>query len=644
MLSWFFRPESTTIKPDKCCLSCSPIAEEIRSHGTKIIPATEGESMTPATSYPKLEWEGQTFPEPAARSRFSSASLRLSASAGVSGILLWMCYFPLAWGWLAWVALVPMLGLVRSRISARWVFAFAMVGGLIFYGPVLQWMRVADPMMYWTWLALSIHCSLFVGVGLLLIRRLDRDTRLPLVLTMPAVWTFLEYLRSVLLTGFPWYFLGHTQHNFLPVIQIADLGGAYAVTFLVAAVNAWFFELLDGWGRFRQWLDLRPAASRGWMTWAFGWVAPPVLLALTLGYGFWRLGQTEFEQGPTVALLQGNLDQRLRNMAFSTDEDVDKAQQAMVDHYWELTEQAAKQQPELIVWPETSWPGYWVQSAAGQPDEDSRHLIKFFEDHWHTNVLLGLNSRVGTLGSGPRFNSAVLLQPGGTVGGRYDKIHRVPFGEYVPFRDVLPWMNVFAPYDFDYSITPGDQLTRLPLGKYHFGVLICFEDTDPFLGRQYVCPDADEPKVDFLVNISNDGWFNGTSEHEEHLANCRFRAVECRRAVARAVNMGISAVIDGNGKVLAPETVPPISGLSRAPSWIVDQDRTSEPGLTIDRWSEFKKVAGVLTAPIPIDHRSSLYARWGDWLPLTCGGLVVAGYILKLVGGSARRKQYLQAT
>src|SRR5207245_11036280 len=130
---------------------------------------------------------------------------------------------------------------------------------------------------------------------------------------------------------------------------------------------------------------------------------------------------------------------------------------------------------------------------------------------------------------------------------------------------------------FDYSVQPGEKLTRFQVGAHSFGVLICFEDTDPTLARQYARPESGEPPVDFLLNISNDGWFDGTSEHNEHLASCRFRAIECRRAVARAVNMGISAVIDGNGRVIAL------------------------PGPT---WDASKKVAAILTAAVPIDPRS----------------------------------------
>src|SRR5262249_9081680 len=148
-----------------------------------------------------------------------------------------------------------------------------------------------------------------------------------------------------------------------------------------------------------------------------------------------------------------------------------------------------------------------------------------------------------------KYNSALLLKPlprdamsapGDPVlfrsapAGRYDKMHLVPFGEYVPLGDELPFMRWFTPYTKDYEGRAGEKWTRFPVaaqnGKnYTFGCLICYEDSDPYLARQYV---ASEP-VNFLVNISNDGWFNGTEEHEQHLAICRFRAIESRRAVVR---------------------------------------------------------------------------------------------------------------
>jgi apolipoprotein N-acyltransferase len=179
-------------------------------------------------------------------------------------------------------------------------------------------------------------------------------------------------------------------------------------------------------------------------------------------------------------------------------------------------------------------------------------------------------------------------------------------------------MSQFAPYEDDYSVAIGQNFSRFPMGAHTFGVIICYEDTDPGLARQYVGGDGGAP-VDFLVNISNDGWFNGTEEHEQHLAICRFRAIECRRAIVRAVNMGVSAVVDGNGRVLQPERTPE-TGFEH---WSV----SGNEALPVSAWHEYKKVAAVLTASVPIDSRTSLYGRWGDWLPWLCWLMIGLGLV-----------------
>jgi apolipoprotein N-acyltransferase len=463
---------------------------------------------------------------------------------------------------------------------------------------------------------LALYCSLFFPAGVYLLRRLEGHTRLPLTLTFPVGWTALEYFRAHFGTGFPWYFLGHSQHDFLPVIQVSDLAGAYAVTFLVAAVNALIFERLYRGTWFRALLSLRePPSSVTNGSQRSQLIAVLLLLAAVLGYGFWRLGQDGFATGPRVALIQGNIPQRIRNAAFV---DLEAVATDMVLHYKELSDQAASQEPkpDLIVWPETSYPREWADVSPELPadrvpplwrqaESDSRKLAHAVADRWKTDVLLGINRSFLGPDEHPRsYNSAVLIERNGQASGHYDKIHRVPFGEYVPLRDWLPWMDAFAPYGFDYSISPGKSFTHFSLNGYHFGVIICYEDTDPYLARQYLRPGGAGPAVDFFLNISNDGWFDGTSEHEQHLAICRFRAVECRRAVARAVNMGISAVIDGNGRIIAL------------------------PGSS---WASSKKIAAVLTAAIPIDQRSSLYARWGDWLPWTCWLTIAGGMVWSII-------------
>jgi apolipoprotein N-acyltransferase len=594
-----------------------------------------------------------------------------------TSLLLYLSYFPVACGWLAWVGLTPLLALARSTARPRVVYLSAWLGGLALYLPVLQWLRVADPRMYFTWAFLAAYCALYFPLALYLIRRLGRGTRLPLVLTAPAVWVALEFFRANFGPGFSWYLLGHTQHDFLPVIQMADLTGAYGVSFLVVAVNALLAEVLYARGWFRGLVAPSGASAPCGRTWLLGQgVAVLAFVLAALAYGGWRLGQEARAPGPRLALVQGNVPQQLRNQGSDADDPGrERAVEAMVDHFERLSDRAAAYRPDLIVWPETSYPFDWTDVDLNNPADRvtddwrrgywaSQEQARYAALRWHTAVLLGMNARVleGD-GTRHRYNSAVLVDlrrdpETGRVrwtAGRYDKIYRVPLGEYVPLRDWLPWLNRFAPYDFDYSISEGRQCTRFPLtprggGRgYVFGVVICYEDTNPDRVRPYAGSDG-RPPADFVLNLSNDGWFDGTSEHEQHLAICRFRAVECRRAVARAVNMGISAVVDGNGRVLRPVPAPtpeqlaallavappagtaatlswPALALNRpdARVWAVPPTGGRAEELPVAEWGAYKKVSGVLLAAVPLDRRDSLYARWGDWLPWACWALVLGG-------------------
>ncbi len=543
---------------------------------------------------------------------------RVFLPAVASGALLWAAFFPLNLGPVAFVALAPWLTLVRAPVSRRRRYLAAYVGGVAFFLPALQWLRVAHPAMYVSWLGLAAMCPLYWVVGLALLRRLDRVPGVPLAASVPVVWVGLEYVRAHFPTGFDvlthvglhqkagfgWYFLGYAQHEFLPLVQVADLGGVYAVSAVVAAVN----------GLTAEWL-MRSAVVRGVLRWeAVPAPGLPRLLAATagtaglfaaaVGYGLVRLNHPEFAAGPRVTAIQGSVPQ------FQKENDG----RSLGETYAALHLRAATASapPDLIVWPETCFPGDWLAAAPGAapPPPEAREQIArcaayFASQGWRVPVLLGLGSVEWEGDEAWKYNSALLLTPTGAPVGRYDKIHLVPFGEYVPFRGTFPWLQMFTPYTGEYSCRPGERWTRFPLttadGRpFTFASLICYEDSDPSLARRYVAL-AGAPPVDFFVNLSNDGWFDGTEEHEQHLAICRFRAVECRRSVVRAVNMGISAVIDPDGRVVAL------------------------PGPT---WAASKKVEGVLAAAVPIDGRDSVYARHGDWLPGVCWVAALIGVMV----------------
>ena len=558
-----------------------------------------------------------------------AAGKRTLLCALTTSLLLYLSYFPAGWGFLCWIALVPLLCLVRSRARPRWIYWSAYLSGLCFYLPAVQWMRVADPRMYFTWLALSFYCATYFPLCLLLVRKLDRRTRLPLALTLPAVWVALEYFRAcfpfycIVDGGFPWYLLAYSQHRFLSLIQIADVTGPYGISFLLVAVNALVFGWLYRVGAFRRLTGL-PAEGESAGRASLAFQSAVALLAFTacLGYGSWRLGQNAFRPGPFIALLQTNVPQSARKDRTSPDEEERQKSLGQLDVAGNSLHHLAvdwRRKPALIVWPETSWPDEWdeipADIARGRiPKSQLKAGLAAREARAH--LLLGMNTNVWSDDEHrTRYNSAILVRPDGSYAGRYDKIHRVPFGEYIPLRE-LSFMNKLAPYNFDYSIASGTRLDPLPLGAYRFGVVICYEDTDSRRARAYLDP-ARDAKADFVVNISNDGWFDGTSEHEEHLAICRFRAIECRRSIVRSVNMGISAVIDGNGRVLAPELV---DEKETVRLWELKQGAGELP---VSRWGEFKKVPGVLFATVPLDDRISLYARFGDWLPGLCWLLLV---------------------
>lgn len=583
-----------------------------------------------------------------------AAWLCLSAPA-CSAILLWACFHPVAWGaYLGWIALTPFLVLIRAQSRPRFVYLCAFLCGIVFYVPVLSWMSVADKSMVAAWLALSVYCSLFFPAALCCMRVLDR-LKLPLVLTAPMVWVAFEYVRCWALTGFPWYLMAHTQHDVLPMIQITDLGGVFLVSFVVVAVNALVFDIAYQVPEVRGWFgqaELEPyryyasleILNRGSLGECLmrrnlileGTVVAAALLG-TFVYGEYRMGQAKFQPGPTVALLQSSIDQRLRE---NQDQ---RSRDAVTKHFSPLVMIALNNpRPDLVIWPETSYPMAWCETSRDLPLEDeppdwreevlsTKAALKELAATTKVPHLLGMNAfQYYAPGKRPRaYNSAILLNPAlddkgkptGKFDGKFDKVHRVPFGEYILMGDWFPFLAYLTPYEGDFGIQAGKKLTRFQSGRHHFGVLICYEDTDPFMARRYLEDSDDGPPVDFLVNMSNDGWFNGSSEHEEHLAVCRFRAIECRRSMVRAVNMGVSAVIDGNGRIMKANHIAD----SDPALWTVNMAALGANDLPTSQWHLFKKKAGVLKAIVPIDQRYSFYAATGDWLPIGSWVVLAAG-------------------
>lgn len=562
---------------------------------------------------------------------------RVFLPAIVTGPLLWAAFFPLNLGPIAFFALAPWLALVRAPVSGKRLYFAGYLGGLAFFLPALQWVRVAHPAMYASWFGLALVCPLFWVAALFLLRRVDQLKLVPLSISVPIVWVALEYVRAHFPTGFPflqhvglyqmigfgWYFLGYTQHEFTALTQIAELGGVYAVSFVVAMVNGAVAEWVLRSPAVLRWLHWNESPRVAWLP---AWTGSAAVVAMSvIGFGSSLLDHAPFESGPKVAAIQASVGQS------------DKMEDlgGLVTRYNRLCVQASRD-ADLVVWPETCYPfGWFTVDPKVPPSQVPPKIAETVEKHemivrkfatgqhslttlvnhpelvmppWRSPVLLGLNGYEWDGSREVPTNTALFVDAQGNPLGRYDKMHLVIFGEYVPFRETMPWLQAFTPYSHDYSCRPGGKWTRFLLEcsdgrSFFFGCLICYEDSDPYMARQYALPEPGKSagEANFLVNISNDGWFDGTEEHEQHLAICRFRAIEARRSIVRAVNMGISAVIDPDGRVIAL------------------------PG---DSWSTSKKMDGIVSANVPIDHRVSLYSRLGDWLPAGCWLLLTLGHFL----------------
>ncbi len=567
-----------------------------------------------------------------------AAGASMRAALGMScltALLLWASFPPLNWSPLAWIAPVPLLSLVRLTVPTRRMMLAAYLGGCAFFIPALQWMRLGDPTMYIAWLALACYVAvsfpILVGVCRIALYRWS----IPLGISAPVVWVGLEYARAHLLTGFAWYFLGHTQYRWLELIQISDLVGAYGVSLVMmmtaAALtsllpNAWFRRLRllppsvalaqPAEQNFAEPLNSAVIPFRVWPAYL-----AVTVFALTLTYGYVRRGQADFQPGPRVALIQGNF---LASLRIPPE---DYGQQFLT--HLRLTAHAVREQPDLIVWPESMFRWPLTSAPAGMSDEELQKLApkappQFWRDTAVQDTLAGEARKAGAAilfgidcvdlqkdGRIQRTNSAVLSRPDVGLAGRYDKIHLVPFGEYLPFQKSMPWLQKLTPYPSDFGLHAGQSGAVFDYGPWRMTPVICFEDTVPHLVRQLVQSgekQGDGKPVDLLVNLSNDGWFHGSSGLDQHLITAAFRAVECRTPLVRAVNTGVSAFIDGDGGIMTPETF--IDGDR--------QGRTSPRDPKTGAW--YKQLNAAQVTTVPLDHRRSFYVQSGDWFAMLCLG------------------------
>jgi apolipoprotein N-acyltransferase len=446
--------------------------------------------------------------------------------ACLSGLLLCLIFPTFDMEILGWVSLVPLLFAIHRENPLTSLYLGFTTGFVYFLG-ILYWVIVAINtyggihfiLSAVILLLLVVYLSLYVATFAFLLSYIRQRVQWDMVVVAPFLWVGLEYVRSFFLTGFPWATLGYSQYLNLPLIQVADITGVYGISFLILLVNAAVFNFISVVGR----REKSPPIREG--------VVVLAILCVVFGYGIAKAKRVErissHGRNIKIGLAQGNIDQSIKwNAAY---------QEKTLRVYQDLSFTLAGEQPSLIIWPETATPFFF------QSEEKYRPRVLEVAEKTGAYLLFGSPS-YGWAGKKVKYyNSAYLVSPQGEVIGRYDKIHLVPFGEYVPLSDMLFFLESLSAVG---NLSPGKtiQNLRFPLGD--FGVLICFEIIFPNLCRKFVKGGAN-----FLVTITNDAWFGRTSAPHQHLSMATFRAIENRVSIARAANTGISAFIDAKGEI-----------------------------------------------------------------------------------------------
>jgi len=482
----------------------------------------------------------------------------------ISGLMLVLAFPPFDLFPVAWIALVPLLIAIWDK-SARVSFLIGMLTGLVYFLGTIYWVfhsmyfygYIAAPLSALILLLLCLYLSLYTGLFSVLFNYISGRSRLPALVIVPFLWVTLDVIRTKLpILGFPWSSLGYSQYKFLPLIQIADLTGIYGISFLVAAVNSSIFDVVFYWPKKMREEPLLPR-------WPLTLSIIILLVTITgiLFYGYEKLSESSRSRSIKVSVVQGNIPQDKKWDA--------KFQKEVIDTYKRLSLSVSGRSPDLIVWPETAVPfifGY---------DQTLTQDIISFQKQLGSYLLFG---SMLAKDDDQLSNSAVLLSPDGTIVSTYDKIHLVPYGEYVPLRNLFPFIEKITVGIGDFL--PGEEPVVMQTPFARIGTLICYEIIFPGLARKFVDRDAN-----VLATITNDAWFGRTSAPYQHFYMAVFRAVENRVPVVRAANTGISGFIDSRGRIIRKSDI---------------------------------FVEAALTENIAIGNKKSFYTKHGDLFAYAC--------------------------
>lgn len=493
---------------------------------------------------------------------------------GLTGLIHPLCFPDFDYGALAWIVLVP-LHLALLNLPVHRAFHYGWLTGTIAFSGTMTWVITAMnqygqvPLVISTFLMilLSAYLGLFFGAYAWGYVQINIGQPNLLWLAAPALWVTLEYVRTFAFSGLPWSLLGYSQYQRLTLIQFTDITGVYGMSFLLVLGNVAITRLL-------VWLISKPRQPVATQTWLPALVFSGCL-ASALVYGSQQIHDQHAldssGQTLTVGVIQANIEQGKKWDERYRDETMAR--------YTRLSVQAGKES-DLLIWPEAATPFVFEQEPLYQGKV--QEIVKAID----SPLLFGSPTiRFQPDGTPYLLNSAFLLNRNGKITGRYDKRHLVPFGEYIPLKSVLFFLDKLVVGIGDFQEGQG-PMTLTTTGKnsqttYRFGVPICFEVIFPDLVRRMANEGAH-----FLVTITNDAWFGESAAPFQHFGMVVFRAVENHLAVARAANTGISGFIAPDGTILEATSI-------------------------------FSEQA--LKARIPLRHEPTFYTRHGDIFSWVCG-------------------------
>ena len=441
----------------------------------------------------------------------------------LAGVLSFACFPEANQGYLAWIALVPLVVFtLMCRRSAEAFFGGFACGAIQFFS-LLPWIpRVLShygglsPALAWLLYALmTALLACYPASACLLARLCMNASGERMIFVLPLAWVAMEYSRNYTpFGGFPWLLAGYSQTNNLAVIQIADLAGVYGVSFLVLWVNtaiAWFI--------------LRPLHGRPAL-WVLASSAAVVLMCVW--YGRVSLGRWQYPAADhTAALLQGNL---------SLDEPEAVLAQKYREGYVNMADRLQHSKTDLLVLPESPSP------SSFQYEVDYRSAMQQLARRFPFGMVLN-NISYSDLGvERGYFNSAFFIGPDGEETARYDKIHLVPFGEYIPLKRLFSFAQTITKDVSDFQ--EGREYAVAQVAGRPVNAIICFEAIFPELSRRFAARGSE-----LIINLTNDAWYGDSSAPYQHLAMARWRAVETRRYLLRATNSGISAIVEPTGRI-----------------------------------------------------------------------------------------------